>query len=93
MFFVGLLCLFPIESQILFTGIYRFPDFSFNFVIYMYSMYDFIWDTRMIEAKVVEKFLHTIPSKYPYFLKHFAIIQKACDFALHAHTGQKRKYS
>ncbi|EKD25143.1 MAG: hypothetical protein ACD_80C00113G0011 [uncultured bacterium (gcode 4)] len=47
----------------------------------------------MIEAKVVEKFLHTIPSKYPYFLKHFAIIQKACDFALHAHTGQKRKYS
>lgn len=47
----------------------------------------------MIEKAVVKKFLHTISSKYPQFSEHFSIIQKACDFALHAHAGQKRKYS
>jgi len=47
----------------------------------------------MIEKKVVQDFLHTISSKYPFFNEHFASIQKACDFALHAHAGQKRKYS
>jgi GTP diphosphokinase / guanosine-3',5'-bis(diphosphate) 3'-diphosphatase len=47
----------------------------------------------MIEKKVADDFLHTIASKYPSFMKHFAVIKKACDFALKAHTGQKRKYS
>jgi len=47
----------------------------------------------MNEEKLVQDFLHTLSSKYPQFLKHFPVIQKACDFALHAHTGQKRKYS
>lgn len=47
----------------------------------------------MIEKALVQDFLETISSKYPYFMKHFAVIQQACDFALHAHTGQKRKYS
>lgn len=47
----------------------------------------------MIEKAVVKKFLHTISSKYPQFSEHFSIIQKACDFALLAHAGQKRKYS
>ena len=49
--------------------------------------------SRMIEAKMVEKFLDTLSSKYPHFEKHFPIIKKACDLAIHAHAGQKRKYS
>ena len=47
----------------------------------------------MIETKLVENFLQTISSKYPQLLKHFSVIQKACDFALHAHAWQTRKYS
>lgn len=47
----------------------------------------------MIEEKMVEKFLHMLTSKYPNFEKHFPIIQKACDLAIQAHKGQKRKYS
>jgi len=47
----------------------------------------------MEEKKAVQDFLDAISSKYPNFMKHFDIIQKACDFALHAHAGQKRKYS
>lgn len=47
----------------------------------------------MIETKVVQDFLDTISSKYPQLLSHFPIIQQACDFALHAHAWQKRKYS
>lgn len=37
--------------------------------------------------------MRIISSKYPHFKEHFAVIQQACDFALHAHTGQTRKYS
>ncbi len=47
----------------------------------------------MTEKAVVKEFLDTLSSKYQYFMKDFAIIKKACDFAFHAHTGQKRKYS
>jgi GTP diphosphokinase / guanosine-3',5'-bis(diphosphate) 3'-diphosphatase len=47
----------------------------------------------MIEKKVADDFLHAISSKYPYFTEYFPIIKKACDFAVKAHTGQKRKYS
>lgn len=47
----------------------------------------------MTEEVLVQEFLDTIATKYPYFVKHFAVIQQACDFALHAHAGQKRKYS
>ncbi len=47
----------------------------------------------MVEAVMVQKFLNTLSSKYPFFMSHFPIIEQACDFALHAHVGQKRKYS
>gem|GEM_PF-1907467 len=47
----------------------------------------------MEEEKTVQRFLHTLSTKYPHFMEHFSLIQKACDFALKAHTGQKRKYS
>jgi len=42
---------------------------------------------------MVKKFLHTLSSKYPNFEKYFPIIKKACDLAIKAHSGQKRKYS
>lgn len=47
----------------------------------------------MIEAKMAKDFLHTISSEYPNLMKHFDVIKEACDFAVKAHTGQKRKYS
>lgn len=59
----------------------------------MYGIIQFMYFNDMIEKALVQDFLETISSKYPYFMKHFAVIQQACDFALHAHTGQKRKYS
>ena len=49
--------------------------------------------STMVEAVMVKKFLDTLSSKYPFFVNHFPIIEQACDFALHAHMGQKRKYS
>ena len=47
----------------------------------------------MVEAVMIQNFLDTISSKYPSFMKHFIVIQQACNFALHAHMWQKRKYS
>ncbi len=47
----------------------------------------------MIEAKMAKDFLCTISSEYPNFMSHFDIITTACDFAVLAHKGQKRKYS
>ena len=53
----------------------------------------FMYCSDMTEKKALQNFLDTISSKYPVFMKYFAVIEKACDFALKAHTGQKRKYS
>lgn len=42
---------------------------------------------------MAKDFLRTISSEHPNFMSHFDIITTACDFAVHAHRGQKRKYS
>jgi hypothetical protein len=47
----------------------------------------------MPEQQAVQTFLDTIETEYPKFREHFPLIQKACDFALHAHAGQIRRYS
>ncbi len=41
----------------------------------------------------MQDFLATISLKYPCFHEYFPLIKQACDFALHTHTGQTRKYS
>lgn len=47
----------------------------------------------MVEKNLVEKFLQTIQDDYPDFEPYLETIIKACDFAIDAHQGQKRKYS
>lgn len=56
-------------------------------------LFVYVYSNDMIEKALVQEFLDILSSKYPYFVKHFPVIQQACDFALHAHAGQKRKYS
>ncbi|MFZ2150878.1 MAG: HD domain-containing protein [Candidatus Absconditicoccaceae bacterium] len=47
----------------------------------------------MLEKNIIKSFLEKIGLESPNFKKDFLTIQKACNIALQAHQGQKRKYS
>lgn len=47
----------------------------------------------MSDQNFVAKFLQDLPRVWGSFADHEALVRQACAIALHAHTGQVRKYS